>query len=94
MGQPAQHNVGKAVSLVFDGFGQHRMLIAVNHTPPGGNGVDKLLVFGVEINPVRIDNFIRLLHRFHLFIRIPYHRFSSPCILYNALNSSASMSSS
>ena len=73
MGQAAQHHVAEIVCLLLDGLGQLWVFVAVNHTPPGGNGINQLLVGGVKMNAVGVQNFVGLAHIFHLLIRIPNH---------------------
>ena len=73
MGETAEHHMAETVSLFFDGSGQFRVFVAVDHTPPGRNRIDQFLVFGVEMHAFCIQDLVRLFHCFHLFIRIPYH---------------------
>ena len=73
VGQPAQHHVGKFVRLVLDGLSQHRVLVAVDHAPPGGDGIDHFIVFCIQVNPVGVHNLVGVFHGFHLLIRIPDH---------------------
>ena len=82
MGKTAEHYVGEVVSLCFDGFCQFRVFVAVDHTPPGGNGINQFLVFGVEIDTFGVNDFIRLFHSFHLFIRIPDHNVLPFCFIH------------
>ena len=77
VGQAAQHHVAELARLLLDGGGELRVLIAVDHTPPGGHRVDELLVLGVEIHAVGILDLIGGLHGLHLFIGVPNH-FISP----------------
>ena len=76
MGQATQHNMGKPPRLVHQHLVQGRMLVAVDHAPPGGDGVNHPALPGVQIDPLRIDNLIGCLHGFHLLVGIPNHRVS------------------
>jgi hypothetical protein len=42
MRQPAEHDVSHVPELLFDGAIQHRVVVAMNGTPPGGHPVNQL----------------------------------------------------
>ena len=92
VGKAAQHHMAEFSGLLLNGGGQLRVLIAVDHAPPRGNRVDQLLVGGVQIHAVGVDDLIGGGHGFHLRIRIPDH-----CIVtssYKFASTPASMESS
>ena len=78
MGQAAQHYMGKFLQLHFDRLIEFRMLVSVDHAPPGRHGINQFLIFGIQIDPFCINDLIGGLHRFHLLIRKPDHLLSPP----------------
>ena len=88
VGQAAQHDVAELPRLRLDGGGQLRMLVPVDHTPPGGDGVDEGLVLGVEIDPLGVHDLVGRVHFLHLLIGIPDHSLTSS---YRAARASGSI---
>ena len=73
MRQPSEHNMGKFFRLRDNRLIQLRVLVAMNHTPPGRYGIYQLLILRMQVDAFRIYDFIRGLHGFHLFVWIPNH---------------------
>ncbi len=88
VGQAAQHHVTEFPRLLLNGGGQLRVLVAVDHTPPGGHGVDDLLVLGIEIDPLSVHDLVGRVHFLHLLIGIPNHNTTSS---YRAARASGSI---
>ena len=47
VGESAQHDVAEIRGLLLNGGRQLGVLIAVDHAPPGGDGIDQFLILGV-----------------------------------------------
>ena len=73
MSESAKHYMAETIGLLFDCGGEFRMLVTVDHAPPGRNGIDQFLILCIEMHTLGIQDFVRFFHSFHLFIRIPYH---------------------
>ena len=77
VGEAAQHHVGELLHLLNDGPVELRVLVAVDHAPPGGHRVDEFPVRGVEVDPLGVGNEVGRGHGFQLLIGIPDHKDSS-----------------
>ena len=47
VGESAQHDMAEIGGLLLNGGRQLGVLIAVDHAPPGGDGIDQFLILGV-----------------------------------------------
>ena len=92
VGESAQHDMAEIGGLLLNGGRQLGVLIAVDHAPPGGDGVNQLLILGVKMDALCLDDLIGRFHGFHLLIRIPDH--VSDTSSYSAAKSFGSIGSS